>query len=114
MMNGEMLRCKNEHVRPRGVIEKNLQVCLITIIVIAMTVFLTSCPNPLPPELVTQINDTDGPVITIAEPADRSEYSTVVRVSGTVTDGTGQGKYSADCRMQLQHPRYDDRRHLHA
>ena len=89
MMNGEMLRCKNEHVRPRGVIEKNLQVCLITIIVIAMTVFLTSCPNPLPPELVTQINDTDGPVITITEPVARSEYSTVVRVAGTVSDGGG-------------------------
>ncbi|MCK4516829.1 MAG: hypothetical protein KAU31_16320, partial [Spirochaetaceae bacterium] len=48
---------------------------------------LSSCPNPIPVELATQITDTQGPVIVITEPADRSEYSTVVRVSGKVTDG---------------------------
>lgn len=56
---------------------------------------LTSCPNPLSPELVNQINDTTGPVITITEPADRSEYSTVVRVSGTVDDSIEEYDFSS-------------------
>jgi hypothetical protein len=38
---------------------------------------------------VTLENDLTGPYIEIAEPADYSAYSTVVRVSGTVTDSAG-------------------------
>jgi hypothetical protein len=58
----------------------------LSTLAIATFLLLTSCPNPIPSELAGQINDTDGPVISITEPTDRSEYSTVVRVSGTVTD----------------------------
>lgn len=57
------------------------------LLAVAFALLLTSCPNPLPVELVAQINDGDGPIITINEPIDRSEYSTVIRVSGTVADG---------------------------
>lgn len=66
----------------------------------AAALFLISCPNPLPPELVIQINDTDGPVITITEPSDRSEYSTVVWVAGTVSDG-GSGNGSGVNTAQI-------------
>ena len=77
-MTGGPLNCAS-HPQPttvRGIF------CLVA----ALTLLLTSCPNPITVELATQINDTTGPVITITEPADRSEYSTVVRVTGTVTN----------------------------
>jgi len=59
-------------------------------------VLLTSCPNPVPLDLAAQITDLVGPVITITEPADRSEYSTVVHVSGTVSDGGQSGESGVD------------------
>jgi hypothetical protein len=61
---------------------------------------LVSCPNPIDESLVTQIADKEVPSVTIEEPADRSEYSTQVRVSGTVNDG-GDADRIASCRYRV-------------
>ena len=59
---------------------------IVTLALLAAVILFTGCPTPVPSDLAGQINDVDGPVITITEPVDRSQYSTVVRVSGTVSD----------------------------
>ncbi len=71
--------------------------------VVFAAVLLSSCPNPIPSELAAQLTDEDGPVITITEPTDRSEYSTVVQVIGTITDSLSATSATevASCSYQI-------------
>jgi hypothetical protein len=59
---------------------------------------MVSCPNSFLPEMVEQMSDTEAPVITILSPEDRSQYSTVVEVRGTLSDNAavegGETAYS--------------------
>ena len=68
-------------------VKHTLRTLVAALFTVAVASMLTSCPNPIPVELATQITDTDGPVITITGPSYGSAYSTVVQVRGTVTDG---------------------------
>lgn len=50
---------------------------------------LTSCPNPLPTELATQVTDGNPPLIVIESPAEGATYQSAVTVTGTANDREG-------------------------
>ena len=58
------------------------------LIISATVLFISSRPNPIPDNLISQIHDSDGPLLIVDQPKDRCEYSTIVRVTGSVTNGT--------------------------
>lgn len=67
---------------------------ILTLISAAMV--FCACPNQISTDLLEQMNDSDGPLVTIVEPVDKSDYSTMVAVSGSVTDGSSDTAFSAE------------------
>jgi hypothetical protein len=55
---------------------------------IAAILLLTSCPGQISEENVLQVQDGEGPVITVYSPADGSSYASMVLVTGRVDDNT--------------------------
>ena len=49
---------------------------------------LISCRNPFNKQMLLQVKDAIGPVITISSPADGSSYAAMVAVAGTVRDSS--------------------------
>ena len=49
---------------------------------------LLSCRNPFNKQMLLQVKDAIGPVITISSPADGSSYAAMVAVAGTVRDSS--------------------------
>ena len=62
---------------------------------------ISSCTNPIPEGLASQILDNDGPLVTIVSPADRSQYSTIVEVTGTVSDESGSTDHISGCEFSI-------------
>ena len=62
---------------------------LITIAVLLTLLALTSCPNPIPVDLATQVSDRGAPLIMITSPANGSFYQSSVVLTGTVSDADG-------------------------
>ena len=76
-----------------------VSLCMVAAVAVLL---LLGCPNPIPTDLAGQINDTTGPVITVDEPLDGSEYSTVVQVRGAVADGeSGDADRIGECRYSI-------------
>jgi hypothetical protein len=72
-------------------------------IAVSVTILAASCANPLSETLLSQIEDQQGPTITILTPEDGSPYSAVVEVSGRMSDFTDE---SQDTRGEVAKASY--------
>lgn len=78
----------------------NLLPVFVSVIFSGLLVLLFfSCPNPLPPELTSQIKDKIGPTVTISSPEDGSSYASSVQVEGTVEDAAMDQNIESSFRL---------------
>ena len=61
----------------------------------ALTLMLTSCPNPISPQLANVVEDRLPPVVTVDQPENNTSFRSSLTVSGTIVDSSleeGDGK----------------------
>lgn len=67
-----------------------------TITVFLLSFLLSACPQPFDPAVLTVLQDTHPPEITINSPADGSRFESAVTVTGTIIDRDEVGNLRQD------------------
>ncbi len=62
------------------------------ILLVALLPAMTGCPNPLTREIMHQVKDKTGPVVTITSPLEGTFCSRMVIVTGRAEDSSGSGE----------------------